>query len=142
MPNESHYIAVDAALARAYNAAPKTQQRQARKKMQETLRSALQSIRAARSTLLSKKETALFLVINRTWPEEQKRRFEQLNEKRLNESLSQPEFSELESLIRELEQIGVQRLQAVIELARLRKVEPSDLIKQLELEPLVQISQS
>jgi hypothetical protein len=55
-------------------------------------------------------------------------------------TLTKREHAELGALIAELERLGVDRLQAVIELARLRKIPPAELAKQLELEPLVQIS--
>ena len=152
MANGTSSIIVDDALARAYNAAPKTTQKKSQAAMRQTLSSwrshassnnvakTLKPAEPNQSARLSKQETEIFLKINRTLPEEKQLRFEQLNEKRLNDQLNRREFSELENLIRELEQIGVERLQAVIELAQLRKVEPVTLIKQLELEPLVQNS--
>jgi protein required for attachment to host cells len=134
MANGTATIAVDAKLARAYNAAPKAMQR----KVQAALRQALRQHSVA--PRLSKRESALFLRINRTITDEQQQQYERLTAKRLAGTLTKREHAELGALIAELERLGVDRLQAVIELARLRKIPPAELAKQLELEPLVQIS--
>jgi hypothetical protein len=89
---------------------------------------------------LSKKETELFLKINRTMTEDQQKQYDRLTEKRLDGTLTKREHTELENLILEIERMGVERLRAVIELARLRKVAPDQLIKQLEIDSLVSIS--
>jgi hypothetical protein len=138
MANGTATIAVDSKLARAYNAAPKATQR----KVQAALRQALRQPPLPVSTTqrLSKRESALFLRINRTITDEQQQQYERLTAKRLAGTFTKREHAELGALIAELERLGVDRLQAVIELARLRKIPPAELAKQLELEPLVQIS--
>ncbi|MBI3428273.1 MAG: hypothetical protein HY011_35565 [Acidobacteria bacterium] len=138
MATEPATITVEPSLARAYNAAPKaTQQR-----VQAVLRQALRqvSVPVTAAPRLSKRESELFLRINRTVTEAQQQRFESLTAKRLAGTLTKHEHTELGVLIAELERLGVDRLQAVIELARLRKIPPAELAKQLELESLVQIS--
>ena len=89
---------------------------------------------------LSKEETALFLRINCTLSEAQRQRYDELTEKRLAGKLTEREYTELGSLIAELERLGADRLFAVIELARLRNVPPAELVRQLEIDALVQIS--
>lgn len=137
MANGTATIAVDAKLARAYNAAPKTTQRKVQAALRQALRQTSVPVRVA--SRLSKRESALFLRINHTITDEQQQRYETLTAKRLAGSLTEREHAELGALIAEVERLGVDRLQAVIELARLRKVPPAELAKQLELEPLIQI---
>lgn len=136
MANGNATITVDARLAQAYNAAPKATQ----KKLQAALRQALRQVATPvrESLRLSKQETELFLRINRTLSEAQQQRYDELTEKRLAGTLTKREDAELEKLIRALERLGADRLQAVIELARLRKVPPEELARQLELDALVQ----
>ena len=139
MANGTATIAVDAKLANAYNAAPKTTQRKVQAALRQALRQTSVPVRTAPS--LSKRESELFLRINRTiTDEQQQQQYERLTAKRLVGTLTKREHAELGALITELERLGVDRLQAVIELARLRKIPPAELAKQLELEPLVQIS--
>ena len=135
MANGSAAITVNTKLAEAYNAAPKTTQKKLQALLQEALRNAAAPVKS--SPRLSKKETELFLRINRTLAETQQQRYEALTEKRLTGNLSPPERAELEQLILDTERLGVDRLQAIIELARLRKLPPDKMLQQLELEALV-----
>ena len=133
MATRTATITVDADLATAYNTAPKMRQRAALSVFRQALRLVPQV--EPPSAQLSKKETALFLKINRNLSEEQQTRYDVLTEKRLAGLLTPQECAELEKLIHEIEHIWVERLQAVGELARLRKVSPAVLMQQLELEP-------
>ncbi len=136
MANGNTTITVDAKLAQAYNAAPKATQ----KKLQAALRQALHNVSAPTGEILrlSKQETELFLRINRTLSEAQQQRYDELTEKRLAGALTKRDDAELEELIQAIERLGIDRLQAVIELARLRKVPPEEMLRQLELDELVQ----
>lgn len=138
MATEPATITVEPSLAKAYNAAPKATQ----KKVQAALRQALRQVSVPVTTppRLSKRESELFLRINRTVTDAQQQQFEALTAKRLAGTLTKREHAELGELIAEIERLGVDRLQAVIELARLRKIPPAELAKQLELEPLVELS--
>ena len=138
MANGSATITVEPSLASAYNAAPKATQKRVQAALRQALRQVTVPVTAA--PRLSKRESELFLRINRTVTEAQQQRFEVLTAKRLAGTLPKREHTELGTLIAEIERLGVDRLQAVIELARLRKVPPEELAKQLELETLVQIS--
>jgi hypothetical protein len=138
MSTRTAVIQVEPDLAEAFNAAPKTRKKQALSAMRQVLRPAKR--RKVKGPRLSKKETELFLKINRTITEDQQKRYDQLTEKRLDGTLTKKERKELESLILEFERIGVERLQAVIELARLRKVAPDHLVKQLEIDSIVKVS--
>jgi len=135
MVARSSVIRVEPDLAEAFNEAPK----QAQERVKSAMRSVLRLVPppATKAQRLSKKETSLFLMINRTLSEDQQKRYDQLTEKRLGGSLTTKERTELENLILEIERMGVERLWAVIELARIRKVAPDQLVKQLEIDSIV-----
>ena len=131
MSTRSATIIIDANLAEAYNAAPKTRKKKALSAMRQVLRPAKE--RKTRVPRLSKIETELFLRINRGLSEEQRRRMEELNEKVEESTITDEEHAELLRLAELAERISVDRLQAVITLAKLRKISPEALMKQLEL---------
>lgn len=133
MANGNAHIAVDAKLAEAYNAAPKTRQKKALSAMRQALRTAP----ARRSTAphLSKKESRLFLKINRGLSETQSERLQELNDKLEFSTVTAEEHAELLQLADLAEQLTVERLQAVLALAKLRKVAPAELMRQLGLTP-------
>jgi hypothetical protein len=84
---------------------------------------------------LSKKETELFLKINRGLSDKQRRRLDELNEKIEESILSNKEHAELLRLTDRVEKLWVERLRAIIDLAKLRKMAPEELMRQLEIEP-------
>ncbi len=133
MSTRSSVIQVEPDLAEAFNAAPKARKRQALSAMRQVLRPAKE--RKVKIPRLSKKETELFLKINRTLPEDKQQRYDELTEKRIEETLTKREHAELLRLIEELEQIWVGRLQAVIDLAKLRKISPREMMRQLGVDP-------
>ncbi len=135
MATRTATISVDAELATAYNTAPKLRRREAL----SVFRQALVPRVSRTGAHLSKKETALFLKINRNLTEEQQSRYDTLTEKRLDSELTLEEKAELGALLEAVEQIWLERLQAVGELARLRKVAPETLMQQLELDPRAEI---
>jgi 5'-deoxynucleotidase YfbR-like HD superfamily hydrolase len=59
------------------------------------------------------------------------RRFNQLRRKLQNETISEREYEELLSLWQEVERRNVERLRALIELAKLRGVSVQELMRQL-----------
>ncbi|MGH9937615.1 MAG: hypothetical protein ACREAM_15305 [Blastocatellia bacterium] len=138
MATRSAVIQVEPDLAEAFNAAPEQQQERVKSAMRSLLR-LVPTIRE-KAPRLSKKESALFLKINRNLSEDKQKRYDELTEKRLDDRLTEQEYSELGALIKEIEQIWGERLQAVIDLARLRKMAPEKMMKQLELDPRVKVS--
>lgn len=133
MSTRNSVIQVEPDLAEAFNAAPKARKRQALSAMRQVLRSAKE--RKVKVLRLSKKETELFLKINRTLPEDKQQRYDELKEKRFEETLTKKEHAELLRLIVDIEQIWVERLQGVIDLAKLRKISPREMMKQLGVDP-------
>jgi hypothetical protein len=131
MSTRSATIIVDTRLAADYNAAPKTRQKKALSAMRQALRT--EKERKAKVPRLSKRETELFLRINRGLSEEQRRRMEELNEKVEESTITDEEHAELLRLAELAERISVDRLRAVVDLAKLRKISPEALMKQLEI---------
>ena len=126
-------ITVDTSLAAVYNAAPKTRQKQAQLAMRRALQAAL--VPSPTESHLSKKETALFLRINRYLTPEQQGRYDELHAKREDETLTLAEHAALLQLVEEVETIWVDRVQALLELARLRRLSPQQLMQQLAIDP-------
>jgi hypothetical protein len=83
---------------------------------------------------LSRKETELFLKINQGLSKKQRQRLDELNEKIEESGLTEEEHAELLRLTDRVEKLWVGRLRALIELAKLRKVPPEELMRQLEIE--------
>lgn len=133
MATRTASIIVEAELAADYAAASKAR----RKKALSAMRQALRAVPALKTKALrlSKRETELFLKINRTLPEDKQQRYAELTEKRIEETLTKKEHAELLELIEELQQIWVERWQAVIDLAKLRKVSPQEMMRQLGVDP-------
>jgi hemerythrin-like domain-containing protein len=131
MSTRNGSIIVDATLAEAYNAAPKTRKKQALSAMRQVLRPRKE--RKVKVPHLSKKETELFLRINRSLSEEQRRRIEELNEKIEESTITEEEHAELLRLVEMAERLSVDRLRAIVALAKLRKMSPEALMRQLEM---------
>ncbi|MFN0108146.1 MAG: hypothetical protein ACKVZH_04765 [Blastocatellia bacterium] len=136
MATRSAVIHVEPDLAAAYNSAPEQEQ----SRLRAVLRSELRLFRKPVAPRLSKKESELFLKINACLSDGKQQRYDKLTRKRLGGKLTDLEHAELGELIKEIEQIWVARLQAVADLARLRKVTPEEIMKQLELAPSAQTS--
>ena len=130
MAARSAVIRVERDLAEAYNSAPAQEQ----SRVQALLRSELRLVPKQMAPRLSKKETELFLKINRGLPEEQWQRMAELNEKLEEAALTETEHAELLRLAKRSERLQVERLRAVIELAKLRGVQPEEMMRQLELD--------
>jgi hypothetical protein len=133
MSTRSAVIQVEPDLAEAFNAAPKTKQKKALSAMRQALRA--EKERKAEVPRLSKKETELFLRINRTLPPKKQERYDELRQKREDETLTESEHAELLKFVDELMTIWTDRLQAVVDLAKLRRISPRELMKQLGIEP-------
>lgn len=124
-------ITVDARLAEAYNQAPVAQ----RKEILQTIKQMLLGTTKTKAPRLSKKETELFLIINQGLPADQQKRIDELTEKMEFESITDAEHAELLRLTDAMEMAQVKRLKAVAELAKVRNVSLSEMMRQLGMEP-------
>ena len=84
---------------------------------------------------LGQPETTLLLQINRGIPAETQRRFDELVAKRQAETITPDELRELIRITDQIEQRDVERLTALIELARLRRTTLDDLMGTLGIKP-------
>lgn len=88
-------------------------------------------------SVLSIEETEILKNINRGVPDEINSRYNALKEKRNQESLTEEEHKELIELTGYMEQHDVARLQSLVELAKIRNISLEELIKNLELKPML-----
>ena len=133
MSTRTATIIVEAELAADYAAASKAKRKKALSAMRQALRSA--PTLKAKASRLSKRETELFLRINRTLPEDRQQRYEELTEKSVEETLSKNERAELLKLNEKLQEIWAERWKAVIDLAKLRKISPQEMMRELGVDP-------
>jgi len=91
-------------------------------------------------TVLSNDESELLKKINAGLPNEIHRRYLALRSKRQKETLNQKEHDELIMLTGTIEEYDVQRLQWLIELAKLRNVTLNEVVKQLGLKTKVYVA--
>jgi len=84
---------------------------------------------------LSQAEAQFIMEINQGLPAEVKKRYDELVDKRRDESLSSEEYSELLRLSNQIENLEAKRMQSLSELARYRKVSPTELMKNLGIQP-------
>lgn len=85
---------------------------------------------------LSAAETRLLLKINQDLPAAARRRLNELIDQRQAARISPPELAELMQLTEQAEALGVERLQALIELAALRNLTLDELMQQLGIKPV------
>ena len=78
-------------------------------------------------------EANLLQKINRSLPIEVLERYDFLQEKRANKTLSEAEFQELSDIVEQKEMMNVERLKYLGELATIRKVSLRELMKDLNL---------
>ncbi len=88
-----------------------------------------------RTSVLSERESELFLQINRGLPAPMRKRLNELIEKRQSYTISEDELQELRRLTDQIEKSDAERLKCLIELAALRNVSLDTLIQQLGLMP-------
>ena len=84
---------------------------------------------------LPMRESELLLKINQGVPAQLQQRFDQLVEKRRDNTLTPGEYQELLALTEQIEQFDVERLQWLIELAQLRGLTLDELMQQLGINP-------
>jgi phage terminase Nu1 subunit (DNA packaging protein) len=88
-----------------------------------------------RAANIPRREAELLQQINQGVPQEIQRRFDELTTRRREDLLTPEEHQELLQLIDQIEQLDVKRVEALAELAQLRKVSLRKLMKQLGLRP-------
>lgn len=94
-------------------------------------------LRARRKTpVLPAEEAQLLLRINQGIPADILANYQALRKKREAETLVDTEYDRLIQLSTEIEQIGVQRLEALARLAQLRQVSIIDLMANLGIQPM------
>ncbi|NOX63951.1 MAG: STAS/SEC14 domain-containing protein [Chloroflexi bacterium] len=84
---------------------------------------------------LSKRESELLIKINQGLPVEMQERYDELMDKLRNGDISASEHQELLRLVDQIEQADAERLQYLIELARLRNISVDELMAQLGIHP-------
>ena len=85
---------------------------------------------------LSEAETRLLLKINQDIPPAARKRMNELIDKRQAKLISQAELEELIQLTDQSEELGVERLKCLIELAQLRNIPLDELMGQLGIKPV------
>lgn len=88
-----------------------------------------------KSDSLPKVESELLQTINGGFSEEWWARYRKLVEERRNESISEDQLSELIHLTDQSEAYGVRRLEALVELAKIRGVALENLMEDLGIRP-------
>ena len=86
-----------------------------------------------RKRVLPPRESDLLRIINRGLSPEKSDRLEALQQKLGDETITRPEQTQLHRLTDELERLGAERLQALMELAALRKTTVSRLMNEMGL---------
>ena len=133
MANGTMTITVGAEVGKAWNAASPVQ----RKRLQAQLKTWLNDSAMPRKQAphLSRREAELLLKINQDLSAQHRQRISELTDKMEFASISKAEHAELLRLADEAEALAVTRLEAVIELAKYRKVPPDQMLRQLGMEP-------
>ena len=80
---------------------------------------------------LSNKESALLKKINKPLPKKLQERFEVLNQKRKEETLTSAEQKELINITKKFESLNVLRLKALADLSKIRQTPVRELMNQL-----------
>jgi len=96
-----------------------------------TLRERLAGIRRSAVARLAADEAALLREINRGLPAQTWQHYGELKEKRRAETLTPEEHAELIALSDQIEEMNVRRMEAVVELARLRQISVDALMDDL-----------
>lgn len=84
---------------------------------------------------MTTKETKLLQIISHNFNKTEQARFDELIEKRQSYTITEEELEELKALSIYSEEIAVERVKALTELAAIRKTTVSDLMKELDVKP-------
>jgi hypothetical protein len=133
MSSRTAAIKVDADIAQAWESASASK----RKQLQEQIRKWFEVGAETKKKVphLSRKESELLLRISQDLAPQERRRMEELTDKMEFDSITDEEHAELLRLSDETERLAVERLKAVIELAKYRKISVDELMRQLGMEP-------
>jgi hypothetical protein len=97
-------------------------------------------LRAQRKAhVLPAAEAQLLQKINQGIPEELRTQYQTLRAKREAETLTEQEYQTLIQLSNQIEQLGAQRLEALVNLAQLRRVSLKDLMQTLAIVPVTYV---
>jgi len=91
-------------------------------------------------TVLTEHETELLRKINAGAPAVIQKHYNFLVKKRNNETLSDDEYQELLELTAYMENLGVKRLEYLLELAKLRNSTLDEIVEQLQLKPRLYVA--
>ncbi len=91
-------------------------------------------------TVLTQHETELLRKINAGAPAVIQKHYNFLVKKRNNETLSDDEYQELLELTAYMENLGVKRLEYLLELAKLRNSTLDEIVEQLQLKPRLYVA--
>jgi len=91
-------------------------------------------------SVLSQNETELLKKINAGAPSVIQKRYNFLVKKRNNETLTDEEYQELLELTTYMENLGVKRLEYLLELAKLRNLSLDEIVEQLQLKPRLYVA--
>lgn len=103
--------------------------------LEDFIREILQIKAKRKAAKVNKKEKELLFIINHNFNETEQARFDELIEKRQSYTITEEELEELKSLSIYSEEIAVERVKALTELAAIRKTTVSDLMKELDVKP-------
>jgi hypothetical protein len=126
-------ITVDADFAQVWNAAPVAKRKQLQMEIKRKLLNG--ATVKEKPQHLSRKESELLLRIGAAFPSDQWERVEELTDKMEFESVTDEEQAELLRLSDLLEVDRYERLKAVVELAKYRKMPLDELMAELGMEP-------
>jgi len=91
-------------------------------------------------TVLSQNETELLQKINTVAPLSIQKRYNFLIKKRKEEILDDIQYQELLELTAYMENLGVKRLEYLLELAKLRNLSFDEIVEQLQLKPRLYVA--
>ena len=91
-------------------------------------------------TVLTQNETELLRMINTGAPSVIQKRYNFLVKKRNNQTLNDVEFQELLELTAYMENMGVKRLENLLELAKLKNLSLDEIVEQLQLKPRLYVA--
>lgn len=103
--------------------------------LQDFLNQSLVEEEQSTSSSLTEEESELILKINKGLPEEIQLRYKELLEKSIDKSLTEAEHQELLQIIPQVETQSVERLQYIVDLAKLWKTSVDNVMDRLGIKP-------
>ncbi len=133
MSSRTAAINVDADIAQAWESASAAKRKQLQVQIRNWFKVSAETKKKV--SHLSRKESELLLRISQDLAPQKRQRIDELTDKMEFGSITDEEHAELLRLADEMEKLAVDRLKAVIELAKYRKISVDELMKQLGMEP-------